>query len=390
MNISIDESSDMEDVFSIPDGFESDFLNDIDVSDGELATFKKGGKFGEVNLKGVSILAAGMKVDDDATVQKMENDVESLPSGSLTQNKPLLSDQRSETTELPLPKEKLPEKLTASQKRRRQRKKMQAGGLDNPKASTSAGETSSTSSKTAGSSEKTFLNPRKNISEIRDRLVSKNSLMASGKRKPNSPLTADGPKKPKTYADILKASLRVNISNYADDGAVFSELQYKLILKLLLKKLDSAEKPIPHFEMQGFNKLGTIWINCSDKYSQDWIIAKIPEIAADPLVNHLVIRARVDASANYARFGVVFPYEEDDPETKQQILARLRRCNEGLDTSLWTQLSNSKPTNKGWFFLLGIDDESVKFLKNKDMRLHYAFTRLLFRQQKVKCIDADA
>ena len=146
-----------------------------------------------------------------------------------------------------------------------------------------------------------------------------------------------------------------------------------------------AKTPPPSFEAHGLNELGVIWLICSDTRSMEWVVSTIGEVAKDPLLNGLDVRAlRADASANYARFRVVFPYDEDNPETMHQVLARLRRANNGLDTSYWVPVLISKPSNKGWFFILGIDDSSVAFLKTNEFRLHYAFGRVFFKDHKTK------
>ena len=212
--------------------------------------------------------------------------------------------------------------------------------------------------------------------------VPSSKVSGESKRKPNSPLSPQRFKKAKTYAQVTKNSTKICIKNFADNGEFLKEPEYKIILRLLLKKLDMAEKPCPSFESHGFNiEMGVFWLVCSDTHSVEWVLATFPEVANNPLLDGLIVRA-LKTDANYVRFSIVFPYDEAEPESVSQVLARLRRANDGLDTSYWVPIAISKPSNlKGWFFLLGIDDSSVTFLKNHDFRLHYAFGRVFFREQ---------
>lgn len=365
--------SDFEGYSSI-DGNESDLLDSR--SDSEVSVTTDFSKF-RVNSGGEECFSGNLETVYEETAEVVEKvDKDSLSSGPLM-TPPAMS-----------PQETVSESLLRSKSSRRPgrkgkrtlRKQMEeaaksvaftfagSGGPSERNGSNNGAELSSAPAGPSSASANLQTGSAKD-----DNLAS-----CESKRKPYSPLSPIKVKKTKTLAQVARPTQKIFIKNYAVSGGVMTWLEYKLVLRLLLKKLCLAEKPRPTFENNGLNNLGVFWILCSDSRAGEWVLATIPEVAKDPLLMGMDVRAQWD-DANF-RVSVVVPFDAAEPESVVQVLERFCVLNEGLDTSHWVPISITKPSTYGWFLILGIDEFSFNYLKNCDFRPNYGLCRVLFKE----------
>ena len=200
------------------------------------------------------------------------------------------------------------------------------------------------------------------------------------KRKLTSPEDSTQPGKVhKSYANVTKASLRVRIINSGANPPVMTLAQHRIVMRLLMRKLDSYEGPVPSFDGHGFSKSGLTWLQCADTRSKQWLVNAVQTANNDPLLDGLLIRALTDEAAlGFKLVSVIFPYFTEDPVDIETVFLRLRRCNPGLDTSLWVKRSDALPTT-GWYMLFEIEEASYNFLKNINFMPFYMLGRLAFK-----------
>lgn len=223
--------------------------------------------------------------------------------------------------------------------------------------------------------------------------------MRSAQPSPNNSNISDSgkpsnPKKQKTFAEVVADDLKLLICN--EPSGITSEQLMKFEVSLMLE-LDNylANTPtpasMPTFHTSSFYN-GTMKLICVDNFSAEWIKqtvshmpppwegAKLIVKAVEPpnrqpqvpnRRNGPMVRTRAPRRPTVRFFipsGVKKP-------TFEEVVKRIKAQNHPLDTSNWIAWkAEEKPD--GMFYHVSVDEPNVNFIKAKDSRLFYCFSKI--------------
>lgn len=201
------------------------------------------------------------------------------------------------------------------------------------------------------------------------------------------------PKKQRTFAEVVANDLKLLICN--EPHGITSEQLIKFEMNLM-RELDNylattpTPTPMPTFHTSSFFN-GTMKLICVDNSSAEWIKQTISHMppsweGANLIVkafeppnrrNEPMVRTRAPRRPTIRFFiqsGVNKP-------TFEEVVKRIKAQNHPLDASNWIAWkAEEKPD--GMFYHVSVDEPDVNFIKAKDSRLFYCFSKIKISLQK--------
>ncbi len=172
-----------------------------------------------------------------------------------------------------------------------------------------------------------------------------------------------------SYKDAAAQALQAVVVFTADHGRQLSEAQADHVRSELVKALQSCRsEPVPKFERSGL-KQGAFWVTCTDQSSYDWLLQQAPSISAWEDDAFTIVKA------DFLKLKKVFMIVPGPDREPKHILTTLSFQNPGLKTDRW-QVWARKVETKHLLLTIGVDDESLRVLRQLDMRPHYELSRL--------------
>lgn len=178
----------------------------------------------------------------------------------------------------------------------------------------------------------------------------------------------------KSYVEAVKDSMQVLIVK-TNDIEVVIKLTYDeaiLIKDSLLEKLDegSSTEIRPGFLGTKVVK-GVLEMNCADSLTIDWLKSQIPKIS-----EHLGFKLCIKTKDELPTLVAISLYLPGKPVEDAAAFKRLEAQNSGLETKYWRTFHNGRPTPKGRFLVVGVDETSVEYIRAHKFELFYGFQRL--------------
>lgn len=187
-----------------------------------------------------------------------------------------------------------------------------------------------------------------------------------------------------SYRDAV-SSIKVAITVENFPMAELTVENFKMIKETILKEVDNIPKDGPKVSFVGCSyKTGFMVINCVNETSKNWLTGKISVL--EPWEG---ARLKWMEGDNIPKPNIFLLWIPGDGTTSQEnILHRLERQNERLETNCWKVIF-TKQESKGQLLTIYIDPRSEEVLKANDFKAYYNFDTVVFRKKNRPAESTD-
>lgn len=185
-----------------------------------------------------------------------------------------------------------------------------------------------------------------------------------------------GTPKQASYREAAESALQVHVVNSEDTDAPLSEELAvhvrQSIVDLLDEEPSSSATPIPRFNRSGLAQ-GSFQVACADQASLEWLCRTASKIPPKDGISFKAVKHSELPKLHKVSVWIPGPASHAD-----KVLGRLQKQNPTLRTGLWkVQYRDIKPN--GQLLVLGVDNSSLKVLKESEGRAYFELSRVTFR-----------
>lgn len=199
-------------------------------------------------------------------------------------------------------------------------------------------------------------------------------------------------KRTKSFASVVTdCNLVMAISNDKNSDGTVTATQFNEIIEKIVQSRSEVlpDGIVPNFH--GYKHVqGIPLITCADVSCKEWLVDRINHF--NQSWPDMTLRAVEKGSLAKMNRGMVFiPSGPGFPSRSGAILVDLKLSNPGLKTEKW-KVYSSKLHAHGQSLFIGIDDDSLTVLKERDFKAFFALVSVDFRiherKQKEPVIEA--